>query len=59
MKKPFGFIVSLCLAGAAVNAGSAIAAQGNASPTPAAPAASLTPGTNVHDSAGEVIGKIA
>ncbi|MBW8296010.1 hypothetical protein [Sphingopyxis sp.] len=60
MKKPFGFIASLCLAGAVVYAGPALAVQANPAPTPApAPAASLTTGTNVHDSAGEVVGKIA
>ena len=57
MKKPFGFIASLCLAGAAVHGAPALATQGNPAPT-AAPAATLTPGTKVRDSAGEVVGTI-
>lgn len=61
MKKPFGFIASLCLAGAAVYAVPVLATQENPAPAPAptaAPAATLTPGTKVLDSAGEVVGTI-
>lgn len=61
MKKPFGFIASLCLAGAAFHAGPVLATQENPAPAPApaaAPAATLTPGTKVLDSAGEVVGTI-
>lgn len=65
MTKPFGFIASLCLAGAAFHAAPVLAAQDNPAPAPAptaapsaAPAATLTPGTKVHDAAGEVVGTI-
>ncbi len=59
MKKPFGFIASLCLAGAAFHAGPVLATQDSSAPAPAAaPAATLTPGTKVLDSAGEVVGTI-
>ncbi|OHD05815.1 hypothetical protein [Sphingopyxis sp. RIFCSPHIGHO2_12_FULL_65_19] len=57
MKKPFGFIALLCLAGTAVYGAPVLAAPGNPAPT-AAPASMLTPGTKVHDSAGEVVGTI-
>ena len=57
MKKPFGFIASLYLAGTAVYGAPVLAAPGTPAPT-AAPAATLTPGTKVHDSAGEVVGTI-
>ncbi|WP_374524520.1 hypothetical protein [Sphingopyxis sp.] len=52
MSKPFGPLATLCLAGAALLAGSAAAAQ------EALPAASLAPGTKVYDQNGEEVGKI-
>jgi hypothetical protein len=53
MSKSFGQIAALCLAGAALIAGSAASAQ------EAAPAASLTVGTKVYDQNGEEVGRIA
>lgn len=56
MKKPFGFVATLCALGAVPMAGSTALAQ---QPAAVQPVTSIAPGAKVYDNAGQQVGTVA